>query len=128
VCGPPQGVATAKKLASKLLLPFSRLGADARGGLKIVSIEHEVRRFIENNLLFRESTSFSDEDSFIEEGIIDSTGVLELVHFLEDQYGLKVEDDEIIPENLDSISRLGKYVRAKYEAGVSETEAGLCIM
>jgi acyl carrier protein len=85
-----------------------------------MNIEHEVRDFIQNSFMFGESINFSDDDSFVEQGIIDSTGVLEVVHFLEDQYGLSVEDDELIPENLDSISRLGKYVRAKHAAAAEQ--------
>ena len=80
---------------------------------KMVSVEQEVRDFLQTDLLFGKDVTFSDEDSFLEQGIIDSTGILELVHFLEEHYGFSVEDNELIPENLDSISRLGKYVRGK---------------
>jgi len=80
---------------------------------KMLSIEQDVRSFIQNNLLFGQELTFNDEDSFLEAGIIDSTGILELVHFLEEQYGLKVEDNELSPENLDSVSRVGMYVRTK---------------
>src|SRR5229473_731587 len=81
--------------------------------IKMPSVEDEVRVFISDNLLFGEDVKFSDEDSFLEEGIIDSTGILELIHFLEERYGFYVEDDELVPENLDSVSRLVKYVRRK---------------
>ena len=54
-----------------------------------------------------------DDDSFFENEIIDSTGVLELVLFIEETFGFRVEDEEIVPENLDSINRLVKYVRSK---------------
>lgn len=80
---------------------------------KMSSVEYEVRAFIGDNLLFGEEVTFSDEDSFLEEGIIDSTGILELIHFLEERYGFYVEDDELVPENLDSVNRLVKYVRRK---------------
>jgi acyl carrier protein len=52
-----------------------------------------------------------DETSFLESGIIDSTGALAVVLFLEERFGVKVEDHEIVPENLDSISRLAGFVR-----------------
>ena len=56
---------------------------------------------------------FSDEDSFLENGIIDSTGVLELILFLEESYGIKVEDSEVTPENLDSFIAIQKFVQQK---------------
>ncbi|MBV8357948.1 MAG: acyl carrier protein [Deltaproteobacteria bacterium] len=79
------------------------------------SVEKDVRAFIQDNLLFGDEMTFSDEDSFLEEGIIDSTGILELIHFLEERYGFYIEDEELVPENLDSVNRLGKYVRSKCE-------------
>lgn len=54
-----------------------------------------------------------DTTSFLDSGLIDSTGVLELVDFLEGQFGIEVEDSELVPENLDSISNLCKYLEAK---------------
>lgn len=81
--------------------------------VNIPSVEDEVRAFIRDNLLFGEDVAFSDEDSFLEEGIIDSTGILELVQFLEERYGFHIEDEELVPENLDSVSRLARYVGRK---------------
>ena len=72
-----------------------------------------TRQFVRDNFLFGRELSFSDEDSFLELGIIDSTGVLELVEFLESQYGVAVADDELLPENLDSIARLVGFVERK---------------
>ena len=73
-----------------------------------------VRRFIAENFLFREDIESLPEDaSFLEAGIIDSTGVLELVCFLETSYGIQVADDEMLPENLDSIRAVTAYVRRK---------------
>ena len=60
-----------------------------------------------------------DDTSFLDSGIIDSTGVLELVDFLEEEFGIEVEDSELVPENLDSISKLFRYLESK---GI--TEAG----
>jgi acyl carrier protein len=51
--------------------------------------------------------------SFLDTGLIDSTGVLELVDFLEEQFGIAVEDSELVPENLDSISNLSRYLVSK---------------
>ena len=74
----------------------------------------ELRRFITNNFLFgAEDSQLSDDESFLEKGLIDSTGVLELVGFVEEQYGIRFQDDEITPENLDSINRLIQFLNKK---------------
>lgn len=56
---------------------------------------------------------FDDRTSFLDTGIIDSTGVLELVSFLEEQFDITVEDSELVPENLDSIDNLVRYLGTK---------------
>ena len=77
-------------------------------------IEQKIRQFITDNFLFREDrASLSDTESLLEAGVIDSTGVLELVAFLESEFGLPVSDADIVPENLDSISRIASYVKGK---------------
>jgi acyl carrier protein len=79
-------------------------------------IEQKIRQFITDNFLFREDrASLTDAESLLEAGVIDSTGVLELVAFLEREFGLAVDDAEIVPENLDSISRIVGYVKGKTE-------------
>jgi acyl carrier protein len=77
-----------------------------------------LRRFVEENFLFGQSANFADDASFLELGIIDSTGVLELVAFLEKTYGFRLEDEELVPENLDSIVNLVRFVEAKLGIGV----------
>ncbi len=78
------------------------------------SVEKEVREFIFNNFLFGDSENTLEEsDSFLEKGIIDSTGVLELVSFIEETYGIRVEDHELLPENLDTIAAVTAYVLKK---------------
>jgi acyl carrier protein len=73
-----------------------------------------VRRFIAENFLFREEIESLPEDaSFLEAGIIDSTGVLELVCFLESSFDIEIADDEMLPENLDSIRAVTAYVQRK---------------
>jgi acyl carrier protein len=73
-----------------------------------------VRRFIGENFLFREEIESLPEDaSFLEAGIIDSTGVLELVCFLESTFGIEIADDEMLPGNLDSIRAVSAYVQRK---------------
>jgi len=72
-----------------------------------------VRAFIVENFLFGRSGELSDGQSFLESGIIDSTGILELVTFLEKTYSIQVGEEELIPENLDSISNISRYLRSK---------------
>lgn len=80
-------------------------------------IEPAIRKFITDNFLYREGAeSLSDTTSFLETGLIDSTGVLELVMFLEKTFGIKVADEEMLPENLDSVRQLAAYILRKLEA------------
>lgn len=73
----------------------------------------DIRKFIVDNFLFGQAGDLADTTSFLEGGIIDSTGVLELATHLETAYGIKVKDDELIPENLDSINAVSAYVEKK---------------
>jgi acyl carrier protein len=78
------------------------------------AIEQEIRRFIVDNFLFgEEDGDLSCDDSFLERGIIDSTGVLELVAFIEERFGIKVKDNELVPANLDSINSLISFIERK---------------
>jgi acyl carrier protein len=80
---------------------------------KVVSA---VREFIADNFLYREGiATLKDDTSFLSTGIIDSTGVLELVLFLETTFGFKVDDEEVVPENLDSIRAICAYVGRKVQ-------------
>ena len=76
-------------------------------------LKKQIGAFIIENFLFGEANGLKDETSFLEEGIIDSTGVLELVEFLEEQFSITVEDDELVPENLDSINNVAAYLERK---------------
>ena len=73
----------------------------------------DLRQFVRESFLFGQEITFSDDDSFLELGLIDSTGVLELVAFLEGEYQIRVEDDELVPENLDSIGNLVRFIESK---------------
>ena len=76
--------------------------------------EQEIGTYIVNTFLFGEGgDGFTDEDSLIEKGIIDSTGVLELVAFLDETYGISVADQELVADNFDSVSKLGAFVKRK---------------
>jgi acyl carrier protein len=86
--------------------------------------DSKVREFIIENFLFGNGEALSDDTSFMENGIIDSTGILELVMFLEQTYGIKIEDEELVPENLDSLMNIGRFLAGKVKSsgqGVSET-------
>jgi len=77
-------------------------------------IKEQVRDFIIENFLFGEGgEDLKDDDSFLEKGIIDSTGVLELVEWLEETFDFKVEDEELVPENLDSVNNLEAFISKK---------------
>jgi acyl carrier protein len=77
-------------------------------------MQQHIRQFILSNFLFsNDESQLKNDDSLLERGIMDSTGVLELVAFLEGQFGIKVADDELIPENLDSVTRIGAFVTRK---------------
>ncbi len=73
----------------------------------------ELRKFIVENFLFGQSTDFSDNESFLKTRIIDSTGVVELISWVEESYRIRVEDDEIVPDNLDSINKLCRFIERK---------------
>ncbi|AZO68827.1 acyl carrier protein [Mesorhizobium sp. M1312] len=83
----------------------------------MVTIKDKVRTFIVDNFLFGDTSyQLSDTASLIENDIMDSTAVLELVAFIEDNFGIAMVDSDIVPANLDSIDRLSSFIRAKAEA------------
>jgi acyl carrier protein len=78
-----------------------------------MSLKSEISYFVVENFLYGHHHDFGDDVSFIEKGILDSTGILELVCFVEKRYGIAVADEEIIPENFDSIGKLTGFVLSK---------------
>lgn len=87
----------------------------------------ELRKFIVDTYLFgEEPTTFTltNDDSFQDRGVIDSTGVLELIGHLQDTYGIVVSDDEIVPDNLDSLSRVARFVSQKLSERPAVAHAG----
>ena len=79
-----------------------------------MSEKPKIRQFmLENFVIGLEEEELNDDDSFLDQGIIDSTGVLELVAFLEETYGFEVADEEVLPENFDSINNLVAYIGRK---------------
>ena len=72
-----------------------------------------IREFVVENFLFGDSSQLDENTSFLESGIIDSTGILELIQFLEETYDIKIEDEELIPENLDSLKNVVAFLDRK---------------
>ena len=76
----------------------------------------ELRTFIVDNFLFGDAGgrfAFADGDSFQQRGIVDSTGILELVCHLQERYGIDIDDAEIVPDNLDSVTKVARFVERK---------------
>jgi acyl carrier protein len=77
-------------------------------------IEIQIRDYIhENFVLGKDEQGFSENDSFLDSGLIDSTGILELIAFVEEGFDIEILDEEMIPENLDSISNVANFIRSK---------------
>lgn len=79
-----------------------------------MSVESRVRDYILENYLFTNDQSMlNSDDSFLQKNILDSTGMLEVIYFLEDEFGIKVQDEEMVPENLDSVNRIVAFMGKK---------------
>ena len=79
-----------------------------------MSAKAKIKNYILENYLFTDDqNALQDGDSFLQQGIIDSTGILEVVFFLEEEFGVKVKNEEMIPENLDSVNNLVAFVERK---------------
>ncbi len=77
-----------------------------------------LHNYILENFLFGQTEGLADDTSFLDQGILDSTGVLELVSYLEETYGIEVSDDDLIPENLDSVDFIYAYLKRKQGAAI----------
>ncbi len=84
----------------------------------------DIRRFVIDNFLFGQGAeALQNDESFLESEIIDSTGVLELVSFLEHHYHITVGDHELVPENLDSVDKASRFVTRKLAMAPEEPAA-----
>lgn len=83
-----------------------------------------IRKYIVENFLFGEDEGLKDDTSLLEKKIIDSTGILELVAFLEKEFSIRIRDDELVPENLDSIDNINHYLSGKKTASADCCSAG----
>ena len=76
-------------------------------------IIEKIRQFIVTNFLFGDGEKLQEETSFLQSGIIDSTGILELITYLEETFDIKIQDNELVPENLDSLGKVAGFVSSK---------------
>lgn len=80
------------------------------------SVEEQLRKYIADNILFSNNGyPYSDDTSFLENGVVDSMNVMELVMFVEETFHVSVKDEEVVPDNFDSIQSLASYVMKKQE-------------
>jgi acyl carrier protein len=92
------------------------LGGEAMEPMETMSdvdIKKNLRNFIKQNFLLGNDANLKDDDSFMGKGIVDSTGILEVVSFVEATFNVKIEDEEMLPENLDSINQLIIFIKKK---------------
>lgn len=80
----------------------------------------KLREFVVENFLFGDGVNLKDDTSFLESGIIDSTGFLELITFLEEKYGIQIEDEELVPENMDSLQNVARFLERKVSGDLAE--------
>lgn len=90
----------------------------SRGLLSEVTTQERVRTFITETFYLSDPAELTDDVSLIDSGIVDSTGMLEVILFIEGEFGLRVEDRETVPDNLESISRIAAYVDRKQQTAV----------
>jgi acyl carrier protein len=82
-----------------------------------MELEAQIQQFVAQNLLFSDQGyRFSNNASFIQEGIIDSMGVMELATFVNTEFGIQVDPQDVTPDNFDSVNKLSEYVRRKLAA------------
>jgi acyl carrier protein len=76
-------------------------------------IAQRVRAFLVDSFLLGDDDGFANDESLLDSGVVDSTGVMEVVSFLEESFAIAVDDDELVAENLDSVDRLAVFVQRK---------------
>ncbi len=81
-----------------------------------MDVKHEIRSYIVENILFGDGDRVDENASFQESGILDSTGFLELIGFVEERFGVDIADDELVPEHFDSVVKMSTFVERKLAA------------
>lgn len=84
--------------------------------METVAVGYKVEKFILEQFIFEDDRKIGPDDSLMETGTIDSTGILELVLFLEETFSITVEDEDLVPDNLDSINKIAAFVERKSAA------------
>ena len=94
--------------------------------LKESELKSNIKTFIVNNFLFgMDDNLLGYDDSLLEKGIVDSTGVLELIAYIEQNYMMKINNDELVPENLDSLDNIASFIfRKKNTIGLIQCQTG----
>jgi acyl carrier protein len=96
---------------------------NSTGETGMEAIQQKLRNFVTETFLFGDGADLRDDDSFIEKGIIDSTGILQVVDFVEQEFGFQVREEDLLPENLDSINQLTAFIqRELLRAPVASTK------
>lgn len=86
--------------------------------MELDEIKIKIKEYILENFLYSASNDkLADNDSFLEQGIVDSTGILELVAFIEETFPIKLSDEDLVPENLDSINKISNFILSKTVQG-----------
>lgn len=83
------------------------------------AIKEKIKTFVVDNFTFGDESMVSYSESFLETGIIDSTGILELVEFLETEFSITIDDEELIPENLESIEKIEQFLQRKLQTAAA---------
>ena len=78
-----------------------------------MSIQEEIRGFIVDKFLLGKESGLNDDTSFLKDGIVDSLGIMQLVSFVQEQYLIAIEDEDLTPQNLDSIERVSQFIQGK---------------
>jgi acyl carrier protein len=86
-------------------------------------IQGEIRTYIAENILFGGSQQLELDESFQESGVLDSTGFLELIAFVEERYGIDIAGDELVPEHFDTLERTSRFVEQKLSRTVSDSRS-----
>ncbi|MFM1822750.1 MAG: hypothetical protein RI967_1016 [Planctomycetota bacterium] len=89
-------------------------------------LEHRIRNFIAERFLFDKDAEIGSEQPLLASGVLDSTGAMELVLFIEEEFEVTVADDELVPDNLDSIARIAAFVTRKRGTPASAAPSAAC--
>jgi len=95
------------------------MNADVSKGHSITGILDTIRGYIVENILFGDGQMLESDTSLHESGVLDSTGILEVITFVEEEFGIHIADDEVVPENLGTLGQISSFVRRKLDAKAS---------